>query len=228
MAWTFLAESADSLSLWRHGSDRSPTVKSTHTAEASFSAGCATDKSPLPPSGTISAPSILDDYPTLIFCTADSHARASVLQAMDEAWKTSEAAFIGNSIGSLASLSPDTSFWKTCLLSLDAAESQWCGRLPRWGMTVAGRFCQPPQLEPRSKANDGSCWEDSLFPRPLSADWKGGAWTRANGNHRGQFKHWFHGIFRKTTGRSRPCPLFVEWAMGYPMRWTDCAPWAIP
>lgn len=218
MVWIYLAESLESAWPSQSGSDPSPTVKSTDMLRLSSYLGCQMDESQQHQFGMMLEH--LDETTSTCPFTSlleASPVRISALQELEQAWMESEADFIGKSIGSLANLSPDLSFWKTSLPSLAEAVLKWSSQLPRWGMTVDGQFCQPPQLEPRIKGNGGGYW-----PTPCASDWKDWNGTKTHGRHSPRLPVLMFHRFQ-----TWPTVLFIERIMNFPSQWTELKPWAM-
>ena len=176
MGWTYLClmesiVSVDTVgchSPSQSGSVLSPIVKTTYTLKEYFSHGWKTDSYPLLPCGTIYVPSSQTSVDMLILSTEASHARTSVMQDLEEAWKESEADYSTNCCEWPKKYSPDSSFSKMFLPF--ELEAWWLLslNLPIWGMTVDGLVYLPKKLEPTTYVNDGSCW-----PTPTARDYKG-------------------------------------------------------
>lgn len=182
--------------------------------------------SPQPRSGMMFQRCEAATYPTeSTSLQAGSPAKILALQAMGQAWQESEAAFFMKSQGCVASLSHDSSFWKTSQPSLLEVEPKWLEPLPRWGMIVDGAFYPLRPLERLAGVSGGSYWQNTI-PSPLATDYKGGSLTRQD-DHRHQYKHWFFAMFNKITGDYVPCPMFTEWVLGYPLGWTEYEGWAM-
>lgn len=257
MAWIFLAESEESVLHSENGCDQSHTAKSTDIVKECSSAGWQMDYSTGLRSGTTYAlynPSNLE--PLLTLSMEDFHARISVLQDMEKAWQESVRDCFTRSLGCVATLSPDSSFWRTCQLSLLEAEPKWLEPLPRWGMVVDGALYPLNPSGHYIDENDGSCW-----PTPQARDYKdsghsNGSKKRKNPNlpaaimmatptasqankpirkpspsrQKGE-----HGEdLQDSIGRLNPenigkklCPQWVSVLMGYPKEYTDLKPWGI-
>ncbi len=136
----------------------SPIVKMIDTLKRFCSAECAMEGCPSRRSGMMcerSTDTIFQNRS--ISSQADFHARILVKQGLEQAWKVSEADFIGNCIDSSKKSAQLSFFSKTSRRSGLGALRKWSGHLPASGMTVAGRLYQPRKLEPRTFAKDGSC-----------------------------------------------------------------------
>ena len=214
MAWIYLAESEESPLPWLPGCDRSPIVKTTDTLNLSSYPEWLNLSYHLPLSGTMLEP--WTDHPSLKLTSfpEDSLARISALLDLERAWKVSEAGFIGKCIGSLANLNPDSSFWKTCLSSLQEVVARWLNHLPQSGMTVDGQFCQPLQLEQPTLENVGSYW-----PTITARDWRN---TRGRSRGESSGKDIIH--FLSLFHQGKPVQLKPSWTeqyMGYPTGHTE-------
>jgi hypothetical protein len=126
-------------------------------------------------SGTIYEPfqeRIYVSLSTLLSAGSRNHARISALQDLERVWQESEADCFMRSLGCVARLSQDLSFWKMSQPSLLEAEPKWSERLPKWGMIVDGALYPLRPLEHCTKGNDGSYWQDQMWPTPKALDWK--------------------------------------------------------
>lgn len=158
MVWTYLAASEESPSPWLPGSDQLPTVKSTDTLKPFYFLKWQAVAYQSPQFGMTCEPSKLTIGQVSTLSLAASRARISALQALAGAWRASEAAFSGKSLGSLASYDQPSSSWKTCQQSLLAEGGTWSEPLPRWGMTVDGVLSALPALGPTTSGNAGFYW----------------------------------------------------------------------
>ena len=86
------------------------------------------------------------------------HARILALLEMEKAWQESEADCFTRSLGCAAKLSQDLFSWKTFLPLLQEEAPKWLGKLPRWGMIVAGSLYPLRPLEHCIDATGGSYW----------------------------------------------------------------------
>lgn len=243
MAWIYLVGSEDSHLHLETGSGQLLTVKTIDTPNLSSYQEWVLGTSLGPRYGMTSLPY---DPRSLrmksILSTGDFHARTSVLQALEKAWKESEVLFIGTCIGLLANLTPDSCFWKTCLPSLLEVVPKWSNRLPKSGMTVDGHSCQPPQLAQTIKDKDGGCWPtptvkgnhnrkgssrksaDGLetavkkYPTPVRRDFISG-----KGQNYRKYRRNSPSLSEEIGGTLNP--PWVEWLMGYPIGWTELSPW---
>jgi len=176
MGWTYLCltESTyspgteDSASHLASGSDLSLIVKTIDTLKEYFSHGWLSRSYPVHRYGMTSTPSQPRYSEEQMLFMVDSHARTSVMQDLEEAWKESEADYSTNCCEWPKKYSPDSSFSKMFLPF--ELEAWWLLslNLPIWGMTVDGLVYLPKKLEPTTYVNDGSCW-----PTPTARDYKG-------------------------------------------------------
>ncbi len=84
MAWTYLAVSEDSLSPWRHGSDRLPTAKTIDTPKPFCSHDSLTDRCLVVPSGMTCVRCLGITYHRLISSTVDFLAKTEILRLTRE------------------------------------------------------------------------------------------------------------------------------------------------
>lgn len=210
MDWTYSAESEESASPSATGCEQSPIVKSIDTASLFCCRGCTMGNCTKHPYGTMLV-HLMDTYcqDTLISYSVDSHAKTSVLQEMELAWKESAADYFTRSSGCVAKLSQDSSFWRTYQPSLVEEEPKWSEKLPRWGMTVVGALYPQRPLEQCTDARGGSYWLTPSTMEHLPVR-KGEALERAL--HRGNSTS-----RRKVSGR-------LNEQVAYPHMWpTPCA-----
>lgn len=226
MAWIYLAASADSPSPWNHGSDQSPTVRSTDTAKEcccrvwlmgdflEVQYGTTLHRSMAPCFQLESTSSMVD-----------SPARTLVLQHMAEAWKVSEVDLFSKRFAWSASYDQASCSWKTPLgfglEGLRASSGDW----PSSGMTRAGHAYQLPKLAPVTSDYDGGC----LLPTPTKSR---GGYNRGGGQGRaGPKREGLHSLATMGLLPGHPPgslhPRWLEQAMGYPVDWTEQAPWAM-
>lgn len=158
MAWIYSPELEASLSRSSRGLEPSPTASKTDMPSTFFCRVCETAHSTMRLSGTM-----CEHYPESTFAdqstssSAVSLARTFRLRAVELAWRESEADFSSRSSDSSESSDQLSFFSKTSPRYEPADCVKWSVHLPSFGMTVGGRLFQPPMLEPRTYANDGSC-----------------------------------------------------------------------
>jgi hypothetical protein len=181
----------------------------------------------------------------LILLLADSLAKISALQAMEQAWQASEAVFSMKSQGLLANYDPHSFSWKTCQLSLVEEERQLLQNLPKAGMSVGGLLYQHEPLEQTIKESVGGYWQGELIPTPDASergatkfyDPKGKSQsyrtlqTYAKAFPTPMASDWKRcgsasDYNRNTPPLTAPAggvlnPPWVEWLMGYPIGWTE-------
>lgn len=156
---TSLAESGESASPLVNGSDQSPIAKSTHIVKECSFPEWPTELLRIRLSGIMLPRSTEETaIPLLTSYMEAFHARTSALQERERDWKESEADYFSRSLGCLARLSQDSSFWKMSQQSLLEEEPKWSDKLPRWGMIVDGALYPLRPLERYTKGNDGFCW----------------------------------------------------------------------
>lgn len=165
MAWIYFQESEESPSLSKNGLSQSLTVKSNPIAKASSCKECKKGICPKHQFGTIYKRYPTKICPKLTSCMGDFHAKTSVLQDLEKAWRESVAHYFSRSRELAVSYDQTSSSWRTYQRSLFAEGDKWLEHLPRWGMTVDGVLYQLPLLERYIEGNDGSCW-----PTPMASD----------------------------------------------------------
>jgi hypothetical protein len=181
MAWIFLAASEGSPWRWHPGSDQSPTVRTTDTLRRFYCHECETGACQSPPSGTTCGRCAEPIFPRWTLSAAVSPARTSALQALELAWRASEAGLYLNSSASLASADHASSSWRTFQLSLFGGSTAFSWSSMRWGLMRDGRLYQPQKWEPRTYES-----ESGLLPTPSASEYgtnQGGGdgtrWTEA-------------------------------------------------
>jgi hypothetical protein len=160
MAWTYLAESADSPLHWRLGSGQSPTVKSTDTLAACCFHACEMDRCLLRRSGMMCGAlgQSISDERALTLSTAASPARILALRVLERAWLGSEADYSLRSRDSLAKYDRASSSWKTCLPFGPVGPTLSSDDWPSSGMTAAGECFPLSMWERRTSGSDGGYW----------------------------------------------------------------------
>lgn len=121
---------------------------------------------------------------------------------------------------SLGKFGPNGSFSKTSqesflINSLEQSSVIW----PSSGMIADGRCWGLTRLVPRTKENAGGCW-----PTPLASDCEGGVNKCQNdggGFYRVNKKGVRHGVKLRDAIGGKPNPVFDEWLMGFPIRYTE-------
>lgn len=240
MAWIYFPESEGLASPLTPGCKLSPTVSKTLIAKVFCCPECRKINLIEPQSGTM-----LEALPEiccrkLTSSSEDFHAKISVLQATERAWKESEVAFFGKLSDLQKKLIRRLSSWKTSpeleLKDFDKLSEH----LPKWGMIVGGLVYLPQALEPRIKEKDGcylptptatpygrnkslgpnskvrpslqSMATNARWPTPLARDGK-----VSPGAARATYS-----LPGKVGGKLNP--TWVEWLMGFPLGWTELSP----
>lgn len=223
MAWIYLAESEDSVSPWLPGCGRSPIVRTTPTHSL-----CSCLESPMGNSlarrsGTTLHRLLAPCYRLSTLSTADSPAKISALQALELAWRESEVDFILKSKGLSKNQSQLSFFLKTSLRSGHADLVVWCGDFPSSGMIADGQLFRPPKLEPSISVSDGS-----YLPTPTAKHY--GSNRGGGGGRVGHSRHSIHQLATRgllpNHSRGALNRNYLELVMGYPLQWTEIAPWA--
>ncbi len=232
MAWIYLAESEDSPWLYRHGSDRSPTVREIDSHRLYFCHGCGTDQLQPLQFGTTFPP-----YPQrccpegLTSSMEDSPARILALQEMELAWMESEADYFSRSVDSLAIFDRDSFSWRTSQLSLFGGLTEFLWSSLSYGMTVDGLLYQPQKLEPVTCVKDGgyldtptvstASYRNQNIPTPAASNY-----GRNKSNSEGSaIRLSLHGMATRGVLPGHPKgslnPEWVELAMGYRIGWSE-------
>lgn len=224
MAWIYLAESVDSHSPWRPGSDQLPTVRTTDMHRPSSCPEWPDENCQSPQFGMTCRRLLVGNFNPMVWMLSgeDFRARTSVSQELDKAWRASDQVYSLSWSESLARFDRDTFSWKTCQQSLPWGSTEFSWSSLRWGIVRAGLLSQPARLEPRTCAKDGG-----YMPTPTARDFKSPGVNRTRKtsieDRRGiPLSLWFKETFGKNLH-----PSFVEWMMGYAPKHTACEPWAI-
>jgi len=241
MAWIYFLESGESATHYANSCDQLPTAKSTIMQEQFFCPEWPVNKFTLLRFGMTSV--LLKETHSKELLTSsmgDFRARISVYAEMEKAWEASKAVFIGKSIGWQGKFFPNGYSWKTChpLPTEEALRS--LNRLPKSGMVADGVFYRLRDAERLKNGKDSICsqWRIlhaagnisalemqkliSKWPTPLKHD------STGSGIH-SELKRDSPGLWFRVYQISgkKLNPPFVEWMMGYPIGWTELAPWAI-
>jgi hypothetical protein len=159
MAWIYLAESAASPSLSHHGSDQSPTVKTSDTLKEFYCPAWLRAIFQTRLFGTTFEHLAVkfSGVPSISF-TADSPARTSALLVLAKAWQASEADWFSRYSASSKKFGQRSSLWKTSQPSEHVARNEWSRNWPASGMTVDGELFPLSTWARRTKETDGFCW----------------------------------------------------------------------
>ncbi len=246
MAWIYLAESADSLSPYRTGSDHLPTVKTIDSLTGFCYQGWPSLICHAHPYGTTSGRCEVECYRDLPMSSmGGSPARTLVLQDMELAWAESEADFSSTSQGLSVKQTRDLYFSKTSQQLELVASMVSRKHLPSSGMISGGRLYQPKKLAPVTFAKDGSD-----LPTPTAQSYgsnQGGAAGRTGKRRQSVASMASRGLiptpmardWKGSGGANRESPdlsftmggnlnpRFVEEIMGYPVGHTSLEDWAM-
>ena len=124
--------------------------------------------------------------------------------------------------GLLAKYNPNTHSWKTAQCSLFEDLEQSLETWPRWGLMRDGECWEQQTLERHIKGTEFGL--SQKYPTPTAYDGRRGTmkeWKpiRPSG-HPAQYP--LNQALRDLTQIvGKPNPIFVEWLMGWPIRWTD-------
>lgn len=228
MAWIYLAESEESHTPSRNGSDQSPIAKLIPTVKAYCSQDFEIKASLLPQYGLIlERLGCLEKSERLqISSTEDSLVRTSALPAWEKAWKESEAVFFSKSCAWPKKSSPNFYSLRTYQLLRAEEDSKLSSKLPRWGMIVDGVLYPLRGSELYTDVKDGSYLATptaSQASKPIRSP----SPSRKNSKHGEDLQDSIGRLNPEMIGK-KLSPVFVELMMGFPMGWTDCAPLETP
>ena len=133
-------------------------------------------------------------------------------------------AFIEKSSVLLASFDPVTCSLKTSQQSLVTDSEPYSQTLPRWGSMRNGVVSEHPIAAHRISETDGS----RLLPTIVRSDANGTCRSRYVGSSTYRGAMMVEGL---RTGPNDPTyisPLFAEWAMGFPIGFTESKDWVMP
>lgn len=163
--------------------------------------------------------------------------------------------YFTRSLDCVATLSQDSSFWKTYQPLLPEEEQKWSEKLPKWGMIVDGVLFPLRPLERYIDARGGSCWPtpqaraqtDTPSERrrkspcletmvklryatptasQASKPIREPSPSRQKGEHGEDLQDSIGRLNPESIGK-KLCPRWVSVLMGYPTTHTDLEPWAM-
>lgn len=257
MAWIYLAESVASQSHSIPGLKQPLIVNKTDSLNPFYYQEWQKESCTKRQSGMMCKRSLEKCCRQLTLFSVASHAKISVLQVMEQAWKESEAVYSTKLSDLQKKFSRLLCSSKTSP-QLELADFEKSSEhLPKFGMTAGGLVYLPQALELHTSANAGS-----YLPTPVAIDTgtrinKGGAQGRVgkDGPTLGamaKFNLWPTPCARdwkdspnqkfrderdtsklpmmiyKQDNSGQLNPQFVEWLMGYTLEWTELSAWVIP
>ena len=210
MGWIYLAESEGILSHLESGSRPSLIVKQTDTLSLSCYHVWQTDQLKKLQSGT-TCPHLDLNISTCpsISSSQDFPAKISALQALEQAWEESEAAFFSRSCAWPKNSSPRSYSLKTSQQSEHEDWTELSKNLPKQGMTVGTIFYPLLMWERRTKESDGFLWLTPTAEETGRCPFKS---YRRYLNQQVQIKEGKRGHLN---------PTWVEWLMGFSSGWTE-------
>lgn len=226
MAWIYLPASGALLSPLAIGLDPLPTARSTNTPNQSSFPECLKADSHTPPfsqtSESLTAQGF-EDWLTLF--TAVSPVRTSALQALERAWKVSEAAYFSRSCGWSKRSDQVLFSSKTFLQSELVAVNEYAKSWPRSGMIVGGRLYPLSTLERRTKESAGFSWPT---PKAMEIDETPESYLARMArskdpktNTKKKISNLGVAVKLTTAVGGKLNPRWVEWLMNYPTDWTE-------
>jgi len=250
MSWHFsraLVEASSAASC--SGGGASAPSSSSPTHGTCWSPGRTTEASSPSRSGMTFAPSTGTRGEALLgWCLEASRVRTSPVPARAQDWPGLVQDSGGRWHESLARYNPATSTWRTRQCSLLGGSESFSGTWPRWGLMLGGEFwaLTMPALPtsgigsglrlatPTATANQ-LCpsmqqWPGcrAMWPTPLADDATGGRPLGSRNYHhkldRGYLTATVQNAEQADLSRGGSLnPTWVEWLMGWPLGWTDCA-----
>lgn len=212
MAWTYLAESAESPWPYRLGCDQLPTVNQINSVVQFYCRACQTVQFlPLLSGMTLERsfhPCCREKELTLSM--GDFPARISALQELEQAWQDSEAGYFLKSLASFGTFDQPSYSWKMSQLSLFEGWTASPAKWPRAGMIVDGTCYELQTSERRTKEIAGG-----YLPTPTARDYKspgisrkrqsiGGGGQPLSVEFKIRFGHKFDGELRRMDDGLRP------------------------
>ena len=222
MAWTYLAESADSQSPLANGLDQSPIAKSTLIVKVSFSLVWYVVNCEKRPFGMMLVPYAYD-LPTIrsTFSTVGSPARISALQDMERAWRESEVDCFSRSCAWPKKSSPNSYLLKTYPLLQVGADFRLLEKLPKSGMTVDG------MLYPLKNSSIKIEKDGFVLPNLTASDSSKGPAKQYNRSGEQASMRNLVTISYRLWNAGVLSPEVCEKIMGYRIGWTELEPWAM-
>jgi hypothetical protein len=157
----------------------------------------------------------------------DFHAKTSVPQEKAQELTENEAECGEKWRASFVKYDLDTSLWRTHQFSLLEDLDEFLETWPQWGLMRDGECWEQRTLEQAIRGTEFGLSENKKWPTPGASDairgtspnWKP---IRPSGQ---PAQYPLNQALRDITGQTgRPNPIFVEWLMGWPIRWTDLKP----
>ncbi len=220
---------------------RSLTVKSIPTVRVSSCRECKKGICPKHQFGMM-----YEHYPggncqESISSMGGSHARISVLQVLEKAWRESEAAFFSKSCAWPKKSSPNLYSLKTLRPSGRAEAFESLPKLPNWGMICDGVLYPLQAWEPYTKEKGGFSWPTPLYhdyrKRGINSRQKGlvdlierNLWPTPRARSapdcpaerkRDSLSLECRVNISQSTAGKKLCPKWVSLLMGYPIGWTE-------
>ena len=157
----------------------------------------------------------------------DFRARTLVLPEKEQESRENEAECGEKWHALLGKYDRNTRSWKTAQCSLFEDLELCLETWPRWGLMRDGECWEQQTLAQTIRGTESGLSEIKKWPTPSASDairgtmpnWKP---IRPSGQ---PAQYPLNQALRDITGQTgRPNPMFVEWLMGWPIRWTDLKP----
>jgi hypothetical protein len=155
------------------------------------------------------------------------HAKTLVPQEKAQELMESEVECGEKWLASFVKYDHDSSLWRTHQCSLLGDLDEFLETWPQWGLMRDGECWEQRTLEQTIRGTEFGLSENKKWPTPGASDairgtspnWKP---IRPSGQ---PAQYPLNQALRDITGQTgRPNPIFVEWLMGWPIRWTDLKP----
>lgn len=201
--------------------DASEPSKSSPTARKSCSLGSEMESCPSSQSSATSENSMLDPtVDTLTSWLEASLVKTSVSLGKEQELKETGADFGWKWQGSFAKWNQSLSMWKTRQHSLAGDLDEFSETWPAWGSMRNGECFQRQVSVLGISEKESGSW----LPTIGKNEFKGAARARFRGSKEYRGAKMSEGLRTCTEDPMYLHPLFAEYAMGWPLTWTELAP----